>query len=68
MLRVSEKSKVGDTLRVVGVASTLAGAQQLVHKAAGGNPQRLAIVERKFVYERKPAIEVVEISTSIVKS
>ncbi|MCP3915693.1 MAG: hypothetical protein GY711_09070 [bacterium] len=66
VLRVGNKLKVGDTLRLVGVAASLDDAKALVGTAGGTSPQRLAVLEKKALLQRKPAIEVVEVAENIV--
>ncbi len=58
ILKISEASKVGSSLSLVGVAESLDKAKKFLQTLAGGTQQRFAIVEKKAIVERKPAVTV----------
>lgn len=67
VVAVPEKAEAGTTLRLLGVADTQAAAEKLVAGLDPGTLGRVAVLEKKGLYVRKPAVETQELADSIAK-
>jgi hypothetical protein len=67
ILRIGTDPRIGSTLQLVGVSKTLAEAKKTVAQLTSSGAQRLAILEKKAVLERQPAITIKEVESNIVK-
>jgi hypothetical protein len=67
VVAVPEKAEPGTTLRLLGVADTQAAAEKLVAGLDPGTLGRVAVLERKGLFMRKPAVETLEVPDSIAK-
>lgn len=61
-------AQVGATLRLLAVSGTQASAEKAVRLLDPGTLGRVAILERKSLYDRKPAVESTEINEAIAKN
>jgi hypothetical protein len=66
LLSVPEGLKTGGTVRVTGAAATEGGAQQELENLDSSILGRVAVVEVKQVYERRPAVQNLPIDTSLI--
>ena len=67
VVAVPDKAEAGTTLRLLGVATTQAAAEKLVSELDPGTLGRVAVLERKGLFVRKPAVETQEVAESITK-
>ena len=67
VVAVPDRAEVGATLRLLGVAETQAAADKLVGALDAGTLGRVAVLERKGLYVRKPAVETSELADAISK-
>lgn len=67
VVAVPEKAEPGATLRLLGIAETQAAAEKLVAGLDPGTLGHVAVLERKGLFMRKPAVETREVSDSIAK-
>jgi hypothetical protein len=63
---IPENAEPGTNLRLLAVASTAAAAEQAVRELGAGTLGLVAILERKALYARRPAVENVEVDTPIM--
>lgn len=59
-------AKVGGSYALLGTAATMAGAEEVVRNLPSAGATRVAIVERKAVLVRRPAVEVVPTADPVV--
>ena len=67
VLSVGTTPKVGASVRLLAVADTLEKAREAVDELTDASFQRLAIVEKKILLQRKPAIVVDQVDENIVR-
>lgn len=63
---IGSGAKVGGSYSLLGAASTLAGAEELVRYLPSASATKVAIVERKAVLARRPTVELLAIAEPIV--
>ena len=67
VVALPESADTGATMRLLGVAGTQAAAEKLVEELSTGTTGRVAVLERKALFVRRPAIETVELDAAISK-
>lgn len=67
VVAIPERAETGTNLRLLGVADTQAAAEKLVAALDAGTLGRVAVLERKGLYVRRPAVETSELAESISK-
>jgi hypothetical protein len=67
VVAVPEKAEAGATLKLLGVATTQAAAEKLVAELDSNTLGRVAVLERKGLFVRKPAVETQELTDVIIK-
>lgn len=60
LVRIGNDAKVGNSLNVLGVEASLDKAKAAVRDISNPNVQRVAILEKKIVLTRRPAVKVEE--------
>ena len=65
VVAVPERAEAGATLRLLGVAETQGAAEKLVAGLDPGTLGRVAVLERKGLFVRKPAVETQQVADSI---
>jgi hypothetical protein len=65
VLRIGDAPSPGATVTYVGTASTMKGARELVEKLSDTNAGRLAILEKRQVLVRRPAMAIEEVDETI---
>jgi hypothetical protein len=67
IVAVPEKAEAGTTLRLLGVSESQAAAEKLVAGLDPGTLGRVAVLERKRLFVRKPAVETQEVADAIAR-
>jgi len=67
VVAVPERAEPGATLKLLGIADTQGAAEKLVVGLETGALGRIAVLERKGLFIRKPAVETTEVPDSIAK-
>jgi hypothetical protein len=67
VVAIPERAEAGTNLRLLGVADTQASAEKLVAGLDPGTLGRVAVLERKGLFVRKPAVETSEVADSIAR-
>jgi hypothetical protein len=67
VVALPEQAETGATLRLLGVAGTQSAAEKLLADLDPKTLGRVALLERKALYVRQPAVETVEVGDAIVK-
>lgn len=65
VVALPEQADTGATLRLLGVAGTQSAAEKLIDELDPGTLGRVAVLERKVLYVRQPAVETVELADAI---
>jgi hypothetical protein len=67
VVALPDDADVGATLRLLGVAGTPSAAEKLIDELDPRTLGRVAVLERKSLFVRQPAVETVEVTDSIAK-
>jgi hypothetical protein len=67
VVSLPDVAEIGATLRLLGVAGTPSAAEKLVDQLGPRTLGRVAVLERKSLFLRQPAVETVEVSEAIAK-
>jgi hypothetical protein len=67
VVAVPDRAEPGTTLKLLGIAETQAAAEKLVGGLDPGTLGKVAVLERKGLFMRKPAVETLEVPESISK-
>lgn len=68
VVSLPDDAKPGATLRLLSIAGTQNAAEKKVNELDPGTLGRVAVLERKTLYVRRPAVENVQLSDPISKS
>lgn len=67
VVSLPENAEPGATMRLLGVARTQVAAEKVIQGLDPGTLGRIAVVERKALFNRQAAVETVAIEDAIVK-
>jgi hypothetical protein len=67
LVAIPERAEAGATLRLLGVARSLADAEKQVDELDAGTLGRIAVLERKSLFVREPAVRTVAVTDAIGK-
>ena len=65
IVSVPEKAEVGATFRLLGVKKSLSAAENSVSKLGSGTLGRVAVLELKALFVRRPAVENIKVNSAI---
>lgn len=68
IVTLPDDAKTGSNLRLIGVQGTLNAAEKAVAKLDPGILGRVAILERRTLYIRRPAVESSAVNDEILKN
>ena len=66
VVSIPDKVEPGTTLRVISVLGSLVAAKKAVTEAPSGVTGRVAVLQRRALYDRRPTIESIELEAPIV--
>ncbi|HEX9864310.1 MAG TPA: hypothetical protein VGC03_05020 [Acidimicrobiia bacterium] len=67
VVSIPEPAAPGASLRLLRIVSTFKAAEKAIEDLDSSTLGRVAIVERKALYERRPAVESVPVVDSLIK-
>jgi hypothetical protein len=67
LVAIPDRADAGATLRLLGVARSLADAEKQVDELDPGTLGRIAVLERKSLFMREPAVRTVAVVDAIGK-
>jgi len=66
IFKIESNPKVNNSYKFLGLAATLVSAKKLINELPSSETGKLAILEKKIYYERKPAISLSELQENII--
>ena len=63
---IGEKMEKGDQLKLIDVADSVERAKKVIDDLPSDKPTRVAILEKKQVFRRRPVIEATAVSDNII--
>jgi hypothetical protein len=67
LVALPDRAEAGATLRLLGVAGSLSEAEKRIDELDAGTLGRIAILERKALFVREPAVRTVTVTDAIGK-
>lgn len=67
LVAIPDRAEVGATLRLLGVAKTLSEAEKQVESLDPGALGRVAVLERRALFLREPAVRTLSVTDPIGK-
>jgi hypothetical protein len=67
LVAIPDRADVGATLRLLGVARSLVDAEKQVDELDPGTLGRIAVLERKSLFMREPAVRTLAVTDAIAK-
>jgi hypothetical protein len=68
VVAIPEKADAGANLRLLGIAADQAAAEKMVNELDSGTLGRIAVLERKRLFVRRPAVQTTTVGDAIAKS
>jgi hypothetical protein len=65
VVAIPEKANAGANLRLLGIAADQTAAEQMVNELDAGTLGRIAVLERKGLFVRRPAVQTTPLGDAI---
>jgi hypothetical protein len=65
LVAIPDRAEAGATLRLLGVAGSLSEAEKRVDELDAGTLGRIAVLERKALFVREPAVRTLAVTDAI---
>ena len=67
VVAIPDKADAGANLRLLGIAANQTAAEKIVNELDAGTLGRVAVLERKGLFVRKPAVQTMPVGDAIAK-